>query len=351
MKGQGADDIDDCDGDAVMRCEAFVFQQLIKHLASNPSVQNIELMNLSGFCRNCLAKWYFLGASKSGLRLTYDQALEKVYGVKYAEYKATYQVKATKEQLLKFKQETAHHSSAKDLDLGELQQHIDKQPFPRESSSLRSQGLKPLAASQVAMSDVCCESVSEDHGTGFTTLSTRYSSSLHSIARDVVDVKVGVLTVSDRAYQKVYQDRSGPLILSTLYANSSSLALNITSTTSIIVPDEIDDIKACLQKLCTSDSPCDLVFSTGGTGIGKRDVTPEATLSILDSELKGIPELLRRSTWDKEPLSVLSRAVAGVKGRTLIVNLPGRPRAVEQWMQALLPALHGLTMSLKQRAI
>lgn len=106
----------------------------------------------------------------------------------------------------------------------------------------------------------------------------------------------------------------------------------------VLVPDERPQIAAALQGLCDKDG-CALVVTTGGTGPSKRDVTPEATREILEKELPGFGEIMRGRSFDIAPTSILSRAVAGVRGRSLVINLPGSPKAVRECLAILAPAI------------
>ncbi len=111
-----------------------------------------------------------------------------------------------------------------------------------------------------------------------------------------------------------------------------------------MVPDERDQIATALRAWCDSGA-VDLVVTTGGTGLGPRDVTPEATADVIEIAVPGIPEAMRAETLRKTHAAMLSRAAAGVRGRTLIVNLPGSPRAVRETLEVVLPVLsHALDM-------
>jgi molybdenum cofactor synthesis domain-containing protein len=139
-----------------------------------------------------------------------------------------------------------------------------------------------------------------------------------------------VITVSDRAAAGVYPDRSGPLARDTL--TQAGFTVDLT-----VVPDGTDTVAAALTAALAT-AP-DLLLTLGGTGIGPRDQTPEATRPLLDRELPGVAELLRLLPLvdDKASItSVLSRGLAGVAGQTLVVNLPGSPKAVTESMEALL---------------
>jgi molybdopterin adenylyltransferase len=146
--------------------------------------------------------------------------------------------------------------------------------------------------------------------------------------------KVGRLTISDRASAGVYEDRSGPEIEEALRGLFGTAAEFVR----VIVPDERPEIAAALRRLCDEDG-CALVVTTGGTGPTPRDVTPEATREVLEKELPGFGEMQRMRSFEKAPTSILSRATAGVRGRSLIINLPGSPKAVRECLEILRPAI------------
>ena len=147
-------------------------------------------------------------------------------------------------------------------------------------------------------------------------------------------MKAGRVTVSDRASAGIYEDRSGPEIETVL---REVLGTDI-SFVSIIVADETSLIAAALEQFA-DEQECDLIVTTGGTGIGPRDVTPEATRAILEKELPGFGEMMRSLSYAKVKTAILSRAVAGTRGRSLIVNLPGKPTAVRECLEILAPAI------------
>jgi molybdopterin adenylyltransferase len=146
-------------------------------------------------------------------------------------------------------------------------------------------------------------------------------------------MKIGRLTISDRASAGSYADRSGPEI-----ENALREVFNGAIFESAIVPDEKELISATLKKFA-DESKCDLIVTTGGTGISVRDVTPEATRAILEKELPGFGEIMRMQSFAKVKTAILSRAVAGTRGRALIVNLPGKPSAVRECLEILAPAM------------
>jgi len=146
-------------------------------------------------------------------------------------------------------------------------------------------------------------------------------------------MKIGRLTISDRASAGIYADRSGPEIENVLREFLGDAAFK-----SLIVPDEIPQISAALKNFA-DDLECDLVVTTGGTGISPRDVTPEATRAVLEKELPGFTEVMRMQSFAKVKTAILSRAVAGTRGLTLIINLPGKPSAVRECLEILAPAI------------
>lgn len=145
-------------------------------------------------------------------------------------------------------------------------------------------------------------------------------------------MKFGILTISDRVSTGVYADRSGPEAERLLRALLEAEA----EVERQVVPDEFDRIVAALTDLC-DERHCQLVVTTGGTGLFPRDITPEATLTVLDKELPGFGERMR--TASTHPAALLSRALAGVRGDSLILNLPGNPRAVNECLPLVAPAL------------
>jgi molybdopterin adenylyltransferase len=142
---------------------------------------------------------------------------------------------------------------------------------------------------------------------------------------------VAVLTVSDQSARGERADRGGPA------AREAIEAAGGTVVRAEIVPDERDLIAAKLREW--SDAGIDLILTTGGTGLAPRDVTPDATLDVVERLVPGIAEVMRAESLKKTPAAMLSRAVAGVRGRTLIVNLPGSPKGVVECLAAIMPAL------------
>jgi molybdopterin adenylyltransferase len=143
---------------------------------------------------------------------------------------------------------------------------------------------------------------------------------------------VGILTISDKGSRGEREDLSGPEIRQMI----SSLPARVEAYE--VVPDEEEVIAQKLREY--ADQKClDLILTTGGTGVSPRDVTPEATRRILQREIPGIAEAMRAESLKITPTAMLSRAVAGIRGRSLIINLPGSPRAVRENLGVILPAL------------
>lgn len=143
---------------------------------------------------------------------------------------------------------------------------------------------------------------------------------------------VGILTVSDRGAKGERKDDSGKLIEKLL------APLEVRLLKYEIVPDEKEVIIARLKQW-VDEAGLDLIVTTGGTGLSPRDFTPEATLAVVDRLAPGFPEAMRAVSGGKTPLAMLSRAVAGIRRRSLIINLPGSPKAVEECLEVILPAL------------
>ena len=146
-----------------------------------------------------------------------------------------------------------------------------------------------------------------------------------------------IITVSDRCFAGEREDLSGPALRAFLREQGFSLL------PPILVPDEKEQIEAALVAGCDADAA--LVVTTGGTGFAPRDVTPEATMAVCEKLVPGIPEAMRAASMMITPRAMLSRAAAGIRGRTLILNLPGSPKAALENLEPVLPAIgHGLKM-------
>jgi molybdopterin adenylyltransferase len=145
-------------------------------------------------------------------------------------------------------------------------------------------------------------------------------------------IHFGILTISDKGSRGQRLDKSGETIRETVAQLNSSVVKYE------IVPDEPGIISSRLKEWADGGE-VDVILTTGGTGLGHRDVTPEATLSIIDKEVPGIAEVMRSKSLEKTPMAMLSRAVAGLRGQCLIINLPGSTKAVQECLEVILPAL------------
>ena len=149
-------------------------------------------------------------------------------------------------------------------------------------------------------------------------------------------MKVTVITISDRAFNKVYEDLSGKEIISILKDYDENIAINY-----VLVPDEKDMIFNALKENTDSN----YILTTGGTGLSKRDVTPEVTEKFCEKELPGISETLRFESLKETKNAMLSRGYAGIKGQTIVINFPGSVKAVRLCTKVILPILkHGIMM-------
>ncbi|MFN2124478.1 MAG: molybdenum cofactor biosynthesis protein B [Candidatus Promineifilaceae bacterium] len=149
---------------------------------------------------------------------------------------------------------------------------------------------------------------------------------------------IGILTISDRGAAGEYEDRSGPLMAEIIQAQT-----DWSVSERAVVPDELEAIAGTL--ISWSDRGLNLILTSGGTGFAPRDITPEATLQVIDRQAPGIAEALRAESLKITRHAMLSRAVAGMRGRTLIINLPGSPKAVQESLDILLPILpHALDL-------
>ena len=150
----------------------------------------------------------------------------------------------------------------------------------------------------------------------------------------MISAKIGIVTVSDRASRGEYEDLGGPAIANYL----DEVLTSPWTQESRIISDDQNLIETTLRELC-DDNHCCLVVTTGGTGPALRDVTPEATEAVSEKMMHGFGELMRKVSLEKVATAILSRQTAGIRGNSLIVNLPGKPKAISECLDAVFPAI------------
>jgi molybdopterin adenylyltransferase len=153
-------------------------------------------------------------------------------------------------------------------------------------------------------------------------------------------ISAGVITVSDKGSRGEREDKSGMEVINLL----KGIGADIVQTA--IIPDEVDQIKKTLVEYADIRN-LDLIITTGGTGVSPRDLTPDATLAVIDKEVPGMAEAMRRESAAITPHAMISRAVAGIRGRSLIINLPGSPKGVRENLAVILPALKHAVKKIK----
>lgn len=146
--------------------------------------------------------------------------------------------------------------------------------------------------------------------------------------------RIGIVTVSDRASRGEYEDRGGPAIHEYL----KEVLTSAWEPVARVIPDDQPGIEGTLKELCDVEH-CSLVITTGGTGPARRDVTPEATEAVCEKMMPGFGELMRKVSLEKVATAILSRQTAGIRGKSLIVNLPGQPKAIRECLDAVFPAI------------
>lgn len=154
---------------------------------------------------------------------------------------------------------------------------------------------------------------------------------------------IAILTISDRSAAGIYPDLSGPALQQTAETAGHQVAENA------VIPDDLETIKVTLRDWCDSDR-FDVILTTGGTGFTSRDITPEATLAVIDRVAPGIVEAIRAESLKITPYAMLSRAVAGIRKSTLIINFPGSPKAALENFNIVAPILEHATALLRDRS-
>ena len=149
-----------------------------------------------------------------------------------------------------------------------------------------------------------------------------------------MSAKIGILTVSDRAFRGIYEDRGGPAI----HAYLTEVLTSPWEAVVRVTPDEFEKIESALIDMIDNEG-CSLVVTTGGTGPAARDITPDVTAAVCQKMMPGFGELMRAVSLEVVPTAILSRQTAGIRGRGLIVNLPGKPSAIRDCMDAVMAAI------------
>lgn len=351
--------------------EADAFGSLLAHCSErSAAVSNMAVMAVGGFCRNCLAKWLVASAREIAKHpdhveaataarlhaLGYEEAAEFVYGEPIGTWKARYQTKATEEQLTAYtasKHLHAVHDAALLATTDRGTQAADGGAAP----AVAAPRPPAVAAAPVPPSDVCCEDVdavaAADSCRAPPSSAPAVPRPPSVAARPFVPpppppspapLRIGLLTVSDRAHAQQYAtgDLGGPAVAAAVQHYAPSCPSDVGVIRRAVVPDEAADIATTLRAWSSTD--CNLIFTTGGTGFAKRDVTPEATASVLELEWRHL--LAWAGMGVKGDHMMLSRGVAGIAegGRCIVVNLPGRPEGAQEVARILLPVLlHAVT--------
>jgi molybdenum cofactor synthesis domain-containing protein len=289
--------------------------------------------------------------------LGYDEAAQYVYGCDYGDWKKKHAKKASDEQMQKYNDSKSLHSV---FDKKVLATKADKPAAPPFTKVTAVSA--PAATKPSLLSNVCCQDVEDETPAPPPPVVSQPSAKKARTLPPFVpppppsggmQLTVAIITVSDRASKNEYEtgDLSGPAVQQAVRetvdkmnaASSSDVKSEITCTVNdiIIIPDDIDQIQAKLKELASSG--IDLVLTTGGTGFAARDVTPEATLAIVDRECSGLMAFVTTECSKDQPLASLSRGTAGVLGTTMVCNLPGNPKGVDEIVPILLPlVVHGI---------
>lgn len=317
----------------------------------------------------------------------YPEAAETVYGCKYEEWKEVHQRKATDEQINKFNTSSSIHAKhdKKLLEtgggggVGNVDARPQPSPSPPKQQSQSNSTSSPWTPKGKAPtpSDVCCEDGDMQQST-LSSTRVPFTRAVNGRAvngravngptgfrpppppRFDLSLKIGILTISDRAAAGEYEtgDLSGPAVEQALAANigklnsrraqSDQTTAMINFIAKAIVPDDVDEIKQRLLNWSGSGgNGMDIIFTTGGTGFSSRDITPEATLQVIERECSGLMAFVAAECASTQPLAALSRGTAGICGRTIIVNLPGNPNGVGGVIDVLFPLLLHAVKDLK----
>jgi molybdopterin adenylyltransferase len=273
----------------------------------------------------------------------YDEAAQYVYGMNYGDWKKRHAQKASDETMQKF-------NDSKPLWAKHDKEALAKRAETPGSKLETATATAPAAASSSLLSNVCCQDVDEPakvEPVKKKTSRTRELPPFQPPEPPIVTFSLGILTVSDRASSGEYAtgDLSGPAVKDAVSRAVASYGGSVkqTTTETAIVPDDMQAIQSKLKEWADT-TKLDLILTTGGTGFSPRDVTPEATLQIVERSCEGLVSFCTMECSKMQPLASLSRGTAGIRGQTLIANLPGNPKGVQEIVPILLPlALHAVS--------
>lgn len=280
--------------------------------------------------------------------LGYDEAAQYVYGMNYGDWKKAHAKKATDGQMQKFNDSQPMWATH---DKNVLTKRADEPAAALQSTINGTATAAP--ASKSLLSNVCCQDLEEEtkqEEPPKPVSNTRQVPAFQPPAPPSkgVTFRLGILTVSDRASAGSYEtgDLSGPAVVDAVNATLKSLGPSVSlsqTTQTAIVPDDMQAIQAKLKEW-SDTAQLDLILTTGGTGFAPRDVTPEATLGVVEKPCPGLITFCTMECSKLQSLASLSRGTAGLRGKTLIANLPGNPKGVGEIVPILLPlALHAVS--------
>lgn len=303
----------------------------------------------------------------------YDEAAQYVYGMMYPEWKKRHAQKASDEQMEKFQKSKPLWASHDKQILAKRREDTPDVVANAAACTLNRTDEGATTTTKASLlSNVCCEDIDNIDNTKASRSSAKPISSQTQKQNTAVQTFVppalpeisfslGILTVSDRAFSGDYPegDLSGPMVKEVVASILQGINTQTDRIEATIVPDESDAIQTTLINWSTPSSsssppnqqqPLDLIITTGGTGFSPRDVTPEATIAVLERPCDGLMAFCSSALQAVQPLAALSRGTAGVRGNTLIANLPGNPIAIQEILPILLPLALQAVADMKQGA-